>query len=218
MLKQRKLRLIGKYFFECEMFDFRYGITTARHIDKEDLGVLSDNLNAGIGYVSSWPSTFKQALHSLDSAVRDIPELTFIDFGSGMGKVCFLADFEIRNHYQGDLRIIGIEYSPMMFQSSIENMKILNSAGKLSNKIEFENLDCADYDYSGLSENLLIYMYNPFDEGLIKKIFANFSSQHVWIIYVNPVHLDTFVEIGFKVVVYLDAWHPNAQFAVLSNS
>ena len=102
MLKQRKLRLISKYFFECEVFDFRYGITTARHIDKEDLGVLSNNLNAGIGYVSSWPSTFKQALHALGSIIRDIPELTFIDFGSGMGKVCFLADFEIRNHYQGD--------------------------------------------------------------------------------------------------------------------
>ena len=218
LLKKLKFRLIFRYFVDCEMFDLRYGITTARHIDKKNLEIDSDNLPAGIGYVSSWPSTFARALDFLPSSYDYGSELTFLDFGSGMGKVCFLADIELSKRYKNKLRIIGIEYSPILHQRAMQNLYEMIARDKLKNAIEFENLDCEEFDYSMLSKDLIVFMYNPFDDTVIKSVFAKLSAKNVWVIYVNPVHVASLLQIGYKTIAYVSAWHPNAEFAVLKNS
>jgi len=110
LLRLRRERRIN------EAFDRKYGTDTAAEIPLESAGVPADETARGNGlYRPFWESNFRAALAELRI---DFTGYTFVDIGSGKGKLLLLAsDYPFR-------RIIGVEYAPLLHETALNNVKI----------------------------------------------------------------------------------------------
>jgi predicted rRNA methylase YqxC with S4 and FtsJ domains len=83
-------------------FDRRHGTETSEIVEFPDHLVSGDNQQYGNSYVPTPPKTFHRIMRSLDIGFRNF---TFIDFGSGKGRVVMLA------LEYGFKKVVGVEYS-----------------------------------------------------------------------------------------------------------
>ncbi len=114
----------------------------------------------------------------------DWPTTTFVDVGSGMGRVVLLA---ARRPFK---QVIGVELSPALHEVALENRKTWVDARQQCTDIRFVRGDvCAVPLPPG---NLLLYLYNPFRRpvftALLKKVLVECpSSREIVVCYHTPV-------------------------------
>jgi hypothetical protein len=133
-------------------------------------------------YDASKLSVFRRALDALPIA-KD--EFTFIDFGSGKGKVVILASV------LGFRRTIGVELSPDLHRIAVKNIWKLAKHQETAQTIE---LLCCDASEFVIPQGPLVcYFYNPFTAEVMEKIMANLrdslrrTPRALFIVYLNPV-------------------------------
>ena len=63
-------------------------------------------------------------------------------------------------------------------------------------------------------EDAVYYLYNPFGEKIIKFFLDKINSKH-FIIYNNPVHLNTFLDNNYEIVKNNYDVHPNLDWVIL---
>jgi SAM-dependent methyltransferase len=103
-------------------------------------------------------------------------ETTFVDVGSGKGRVLIVAatyPFE---------RIVGVEYSPALVAICRNNLQKLH----ISDKCEVIVTDAADFKFP--DGNLLAFLYNPFDSAILERVLKNLAATrgHVRIAQLGP--------------------------------
>jgi hypothetical protein len=135
----------------------------------------------------------------------------FIDFGSGKGRMVYLAarHFPFR-------KIIGVEISEKL--NGIARKNIEKNRRRLRSKdIQLVTGNISNYLIT--DDITVVYMYNPFGGQafveLIKKLRASLNRRprEMRIIYRNPVMHDSLIESGFVVVLRMDTltmyrWKP----------
>lgn len=98
-------------------------------------------------------------LADFNSLMKSVPpgfifsDATFVDIGSGMGRVLMLA-----SHYSFK-QIVGVEISPALHEIARENISNFKNAGKCD--VRLVRADAAEYTFP--PGNLLVYLYNPFE-------------------------------------------------------
>ena len=131
-------------------WDRKYGVDTSGQIDLIDIDVVGPNREGGYSSVSTSPSAYA-FLSALFPA--DWKEFTFVDVGSGKGRVLMLAAL------QGFDTIIGIEFAPLICQIAEQNLD--RFTGRRPAKWSVVNADATAVDLpSGVP--LLVYSFNPF--------------------------------------------------------
>lgn len=87
-------------------FDARHGTDTAAEVALTEAGVGADDAARGnIVYRPLWESNFHAGLRAIEAKVGGFEDFTFVDIGSGKGKLLLLASlYPFR-------RIVGIEYA-----------------------------------------------------------------------------------------------------------
>lgn len=164
-------------------FDRVRNVKTAGIIPTKSLGALTENKQFSEDYVPTPLSVIKRSIESLP---YDLGDFTFIDIGSGKGRVLFkAAEYNFR-------KIIGIEFSEQLHNMCTENIKNLSLRRRRCFSIESVFQDILYYELP--DENLVLFMFNPFGE----KVFAQFvtkirhhfltSKKKICIIYYNPKH------------------------------
>lgn len=121
----------------------------------------------------------------LDPAVT-----TFVDVGSGLGRVAFLAAaYPFK-------QIVGVEVSPALHEIAKDNRARFLNASPRCRDIRLVRADASTW--TPPKGDLLVYLYNPFDAELMA-VFANrlrdaANARKIWVMYHTPAQPDPYKE------------------------
>jgi SAM-dependent methyltransferase len=123
-----------------------------------------------------------------DSHGMDYSQYTFVDMGSGKGRMLFVAaEYPFR-------RVIGVEFSNDLHEEALTNIKRYKYRGRRCADIESVHADAAEFEFP--NENLVVYMFNPFGPEVMKRMLANLERslerhpRHVIVMMLWPEHAD----------------------------
>ena len=186
-----KLASLRKGRQHPDSFDAQHGTDTETTVRLEGLQIEGDNVTLGHRYQASNSDEVRKTLRALPIAYEDF---TFIDVGSGKGRVLLLAaEFNFS-------RIVGIEFASALHEVAQRNIALTG----LHERVESVCTDAAEYEWP--EGPLVLYFYNPFLLPVLRKTLSgivtslNRSPRPIYIIlmYVNPSLQAAVEDVGFK--------------------
>ncbi len=161
-------------------FDRRFG-TDTRYTPQEDTDVQAGRPQARHGYDPTRADVFRRALGQL---AVDFDNYAFVDLGSGKGRILLLAsEFPFK-------RIVGVEFNEYLHKIAQRNLEIYRSKSQRCMHIESQCIDAREYALP--DDDLLLYLFNPFDAEILRSVLANLVAslelrhRSVFIVYVYP--------------------------------
>jgi cyclopropane fatty-acyl-phospholipid synthase-like methyltransferase len=130
------------------------------------------------------------------AALRDLPlggggdysHYTFLDMGSGKGRVLFVAaEYPFR-------KVIGVEFSNALHEEALANLKRYKYPGRRCAEIEPVLADAREFEFP--DDNLVIYLFNPFGPEVMGRMLANLERslerqpRHAIVVMLWPEHSD----------------------------
>src|SRR5262249_41119604 len=149
-------------------FDARYGTDTGGAIGLWRYRLNSPNAVHGVQYGAIGDTYTESLLSGIPRAA------TFVDLGCGKGRPLIVAA------RMGFRNVVGVEFVQELASIAEKNLRITGFTATVV---------CADADaYSFPSGPLVVYMFNPFHEPVMRLVAANLRSRkdELWVIYVNP--------------------------------
>jgi len=147
-------------------------------------------------YQPTEPSAFREMLETLQqTADLNFAEFTFIDLGSGKGRTLLMAsDYPFR-------RIVGVELLPALHHLAQQNLAQYKNGSQRCFTLESICVEAGHFNFP--AGPLLIYLFNPFPESVLRRVLANLrravdeSPRTAYIIYYNPQLADVLAEAGY---------------------
>jgi hypothetical protein len=154
-----KMRLVEMQ----ENFDSKFGTDTSETALVKDSHPVGMNVKNASAYAPTMTHQFIEMMNSLEI---DYDQFSFIDLGSGKGRVLFLAaNYAFK-------KIIGVEFCQDLHNIALNNVDILVKQSNVKNgRFECSLMDATQYAYP--SGNLFVYLFNPFDEKVFSIIMDN---------------------------------------------
>jgi cyclopropane fatty-acyl-phospholipid synthase-like methyltransferase len=132
------------------------------------------------------------------AALRDLPlggagggdysRYTFIDMGSGKGRVLFVAaEYPFR-------KVIGVEFSNALHDDAVANLKRYKFPRRRCADIEPVHADAREFEFP--NDNLVIYLFNPFGPEVMERMLKNLERslekhpRHAIVVMLWPDHSD----------------------------
>ena len=201
----KKYGILGtlKVIWTDVLYDYRKGVNTFKPVASDNL-FTADRASTQNRYV---PSTFAVVEATLDliSDELNLEEDTFVDIGSGKGKVLIAAE------KYGFNRVCGIEYTKNLHDIAQDNLKRLG----IEHKAQSLNADASTHTFK--DDEKVLYFFNPFIGKLlddcIDNILASSAHSSRLIIYVNPVEMEKFDKV-FEQLVYKSVQPGNVKVAI----
>jgi SAM-dependent methyltransferase len=202
--KDRLMRVPGvrrlssaRTYLVTHSFDWHYHVKTCGNEDPRELTVVGENVSHSLVYIPTTPRSGRHMLRDLP--VTDVSSYTFIDMGSGKGRMLLLAaELPFR-------RIIGVEFASDLDAVVRKNVKTYRNPKQACLEIEPVNMDAAQYEFP--PEPSFIYFFYPFDRFVMEPVIQNLNrslAEHprdVIVLYCNPVLSDV-VEAASNLRVY----------------
>lgn len=208
----RGIKLVTKYFFECHFFDLKNKTDTHLMVAKSEMHVDSDNFAHSLMYMVSWTSVIKSATRYVkEELMLDERNYKFIDIGCGKGKVIIVS------RQTGIVGSNPLDYIGIDFDEELIQIARLNSQRVFGDKGSFIMSDIVSVDFKLLGENLILFLYNPFDQFILSKLILNLAGIRALVVYVNPAHREVLLEHGFASRLKQENWHPNLSFEVFES-
>jgi hypothetical protein len=174
-------------------FDRTHSVDTGGTIHPAAMhDIESENWIYSVSYQPTRVELFEQMI-----AVSDIEphRFSFIDYGSGKGRVLLLAArFPFR-------RVVGVEHSPKLHRIAEKNLHSLRFAKRCSGPVESICMDAVQFRIP--EESVLLYFFNPFERTIMSAVRDNLvrsyagNPKNIVVIYLNPLHSDVWDEVGF---------------------
>ncbi|VAX03820.1 hypothetical protein MNBD_ALPHA03-1344 [hydrothermal vent metagenome] len=123
---------------------------------------------------------------------------TFVDLGSGKGRVMMVAAL------QGYCPIIGVEFSKSLTricENNIENFK-----RKSKNTSQFETITMNVINYEIPLDTSVVFLGNPFNEHIMKDVLTQIdgslqeSPRDIYIAYFNPLYTEIFLKNNYQLL------------------
>ena len=119
---------------------------------------------AGHLYFATEPYLFAEIMQALPA---DLREFTFVDLGSGKGRVLLMASgCPFR-------RIVGVEFLRELHESALQNIARYSSESQQCRNIESLCMDARDFEFPRVP--LVIYMFNALPEPVFSRVLDNLS-------------------------------------------
>lgn len=125
----------------------------------------------------------------------DTSRFTFVDLGSGKGRVILRA---AAHRFK---RVEGVELSPAMHRIALENVDKANVAGALRSPVIIRNEDAVQYDLP--KTPLVIFFFNSFERIVLTEFLNKLGRslhdcpRECYFIYVNPRNGDCLAQGSF---------------------
>jgi len=123
---------------------------------------------SGHQYFPTEPWLFEQIMQALPI---DFREFTFVDLGSGKGRVLLMAASF------GFKRTIGVEFMPEWHRIAQENMRKFAATCPIASPIENFCMDARDFDFP--ARPLVVYLFNPFPEPVLAAVLEQLRQSMV---------------------------------------
>jgi SAM-dependent methyltransferase len=176
-------------------WDFRHRIDTCGTTQLRDLDIEEGSGELGFEYAPSPVSMIMSSLRRLPRTEG----LTFVDFGSGKGRVLFVAaEFPFR-------RIIGIEFARQLHETALKNLASYTNPRQKCFEITPMLGDALNFAIP--NESCVLYFYTPFKALLLEKILANVAASYAE--HPRPVY----VVYGYQIQYHLSMFDALPGFA-----
>lgn len=127
----------------------------------------------------------------------DPSRLSFVDLGSGKGRVVLLAS---RLPFQ---RVLGIEHRLKLHAIAERNKLAFERSGEAVAPIHFL---CGDVATHPLPDGpLALWLFNPFGPEVLLPLLARLKDREVYLLYLYPIEQQLVVAAGFRVIASGDA-------------
>jgi hypothetical protein len=187
----------GKPISSPDPFDARYGTDTGgvREVGSLDIALSPAALKAG----RYQPSSGRAVIDAIDRFDVDPRDFSFIDFGSGKGRVVMIAaglPFKT---------VIGVEFSGELHDTASRNLARLPAEAVKAGGVELVHADAAEFEPP--PGNLLCYFYDPFGPPTIDRVafrlaaHAEAGAGRVVVVYVEPKHRAAFTRASAFVIL-----------------
>ncbi len=164
-------------------FDRSRGVRTAGNASFRQAG---DAVGTGVGdgeiYVPARAANGRAAL--AEAPVADRSAYTFVDLGSGKGRMLFVAA------EMGFGRCVGVEFSRSLQAQAVENISRFRQGR--GTQIESVLADAAEFAFP--AGNLVMYLFNPFGAETMGRVMGNLARslaedpRHVVVVLLWPEH------------------------------
>jgi len=161
------LRHLRKFAAQAEgwWFDTTRGVQTSGWVDLKGLTLMGEAKNC-FEYLPSRAANGRRAL--LQVPTGDLREFTFVDFGSGKGRMLFVAaEFPFR-------RIEGVEFAAELHRQAGENIRRYGNRRRACAPIESLNINAVDYRFP--NGKMVLYFFNPFGPEVMKTVLSNLDA------------------------------------------
>ncbi|HEY4360626.1 MAG TPA: class I SAM-dependent methyltransferase [Bryobacteraceae bacterium] len=146
-------------------FDFTRGVKTAGSLGLETLE-LAGTTQEGFMYHPSGVRAARGAIRAVP--VQDYSQFTFVDFGSGKGRVLFLAaEFPFR-------KITGVEFARELHGVAEANIRRFRERKPRSVEIESTRQNALDFPFP--PDRLVLFFFNPFPVAVMRRVLENLRS------------------------------------------
>ena len=186
-----------------QRFDAAHGVTTEALIFLGDLD--PENVGPGIEFATHYEATpMDDAERLLDASPLAPERATFVDVGSGMGRMVLLAS--LRPFRQ----IVGVEISPALHEIARANRRCFRAADVRCNDVRLVRADAASFTFP--RSDLVVYLYNPFRAEVLTPLLDRLCADRrrdVALVYHTPVEraavdahpaFDLIADLGFGLV------------------
>ena len=208
LFRSQGLKLVNTYFWNAHLFDLINGTDTHSMRKQEDLESSLENLDNAVSYMVSWSKTLRETQQILKKISDYSEERYFVDYGCGKGKVIL---WSLKNDILNlGHRYLGIDFDPSLIEIAKKNAIIMNLDPK--NFVHANVLNFHRYPAKEIS-----FLYNPFDHIVIVKLLETLTLRSEYVIYVNPVHRNLFLNAGFKSFIRKKSWHANLSYELFHN-
>jgi len=204
MFKKRGILTCVHYFFQNHLFDILHGTDTHKRILKKDFkNKKLKNFKYGVLYMSSWTWHFNKILNFLSFFLdKNLKSYKFYDVGSGKGKgLILIAKFLRKKNIK--TKIYGLEYDKNLLQISSNNLLKL----KLKKNVFLKNIEATQFKIK--FKKSIIFLFNPFNEKVLKIFIKKFHFSENFIVYTNPVHNNLLIKNKFKIIKKIKGFHSN---------
>jgi SAM-dependent methyltransferase len=186
-----------------QRFDAAHGVTTEALIFLGELD--PENVGPGIEFATHYEATpVHDAQRLLDASPLAAERSTFVDVGSGMGRVVLLAS-------QRPFRqIVGVEISPALHEIARENRARFPAADVRCKDVRLVRVDAASFTFP--RGDLVVYLYNPFRSEVFEPMLdalLSVAARELVLLYHTPLErasierrdvFDVCADLGFGCV------------------
>lgn len=194
-------------------FDREHGVETATELPLETAGVALSDVARGNGVYR--PLTEKLFRAAIASIGIDASKFTFVDIGSGKGKVLFMAaDHPFK-------RIVGIEYAGGLHEVALRNVATYRSKTQKCKDIEPVHADALKHELP--DGPLVLFIFNALAKEIMRELLhqldrgvAAEQNRPIVLIYTN---VRTVTEVGgvFSGLQNLHVIRKVRNFVVIAN-
>lgn len=212
MFRAYGIRLPILYFLQSHAFDLIRGTDTHVWLPKSNYDLDGQSFEKGVLYMSSLTSEIRRVFEGLDQRLGpDFDHYHFVDVGCGKGKVPLYWAVLCRQTHHAQ-KVSGIEYYPPLVKIAQANFqKVMGEAGDL------RVADATRFDFSGLGDRLIIYLYNPFVDEIFEGFLNQIKGLKVILIYNNPIEHDLVVGAGFRLLEASSGFHRYLHTSLYAN-
>ena len=147
-----------------DTFDAWFGTETASGMTPGEAELPPSRRRLATMYLPTRDDDFAAMLDALAWSRAELARATFVDLGSGKGRVVLLA--AMRRFRE----VVGVELSPKLHDIARRNRDLVASAGVLRSPIRFELGDAAELDVP--RGPVVLYLYHPFQESVAEAVLA----------------------------------------------
>jgi SAM-dependent methyltransferase len=196
------LRLALAFFRECHAFDLLRGTDTHAELPNTKYAYAPQNFERGSWYLSSWTRELLNSFAVVKNYLGDdFHNYAFVDVGCGKGKALLLWQEQL-DKLKLRSPVIGIEYyEPLAAIARRNYAKLFKKPGNIIAS------DATQFDHRQFGDKLIIYMFHPFDDVIMRKLLGNLSGLKTVVIYNNPVHKDVLLDFRYSVIYRKTGWN-----------
>ncbi len=148
--------------WQNDRFDRKYNVDTGGRIELVDLQVDNPNQKFGVRYEPTPLGIFRNIMAILP---KDLGAFSFVDFGSGKGRVLLLA-----SHYRFR-KVIGVEFARDLHEIAQRNIRTYRDRRQQCFDIESVHCDASVFPIPATP--CVLYFYQPFSVEVMAKVMTN---------------------------------------------
>jgi SAM-dependent methyltransferase len=147
-------------------FDTAHGVETSRPIEPWEIPEADEETLSSHSRYS--PTPIRTILHVIASASVDHQDVSFVDFGSGKGRVLLAAaDLPFK-------KVIGVEFSEYLCGMARANIEKYRASSQRCHDVEVRCEDARDFSIP--ADAAVFYLYEPFTQDIADRVFGNIEA------------------------------------------
>jgi SAM-dependent methyltransferase len=172
-------------------FDVRHGTDTTAALTPAEAGIPEERRRTATMYLPTADRDLAAMMSALAWPGAQQSAATFVDLGSGKGRVVFLAA------QRAFREVVGVELSPVLHAIAAQNLEILLAAGALRAPVRLVHGDATHFEPP--RGPLVVYLYHPFSEAIAAQVIARLAElpTPVAILYCHPTVQPAFAPAVF---------------------